>query len=148
MGVTANAVMSAGGTAIGVIPHFLDEREVGLRNITELILVETMHERKRKMADLADGFIAMPGGFGTLEELGEISTWAQLGLEQKPVGLLNVNGYYDPLIAMFDQMLTEGFLKPKYRGLIMVEEDVCALLDRMANYKPLEEEVVLHSEHT
>ena len=135
MGTIADAVMEAGGQTIGVIPDFLDKLEVGHSGLSELILVESMHERKQKMADLADGFIAMPGGMGTLEEICEIMTWAQLGLHQKPMGFLNINGYYDQLIAYMDHMVEEGFLKPVYRSMVIVANTPAALLDKMTAYQ-------------
>lgn len=136
MGIIADEVMSAGGTVIGIIPDSLDRREVGHRGITELKIVGSMHERKAIMAELADGFIAMPGGIGTFEEFFEILTWAQLGIHEKPCGLLNVTGYYDGLLALCDNAVTEGFLLPAHRRLILDETDATILLDKMANYKP------------
>jgi len=112
MGAVADAVLERGGKAIGVLPRFLRDREIAHGGLTQLILVGTMHERKAKMVELADGFIALPGGPGTLEELFEVFTWGRLELHRKPVGLFNVRGYYDPLLAMFDTMEREGFMKP------------------------------------
>ncbi len=122
MGVIADAVLAEGGEAIGVIPKALKERELGHDGVTELRVVSSMHQRKAMMADLADGFIAMPGGFGTLDELCEILTWAQLGIHDKPCGLLNVNGFFAPLLALFDHQMEEGFLAAKHRALLRVEE--------------------------
>lgn len=124
MGTIADAVMDNGGNVIGVIPDFLMRKEVGHLGLTELLVVRSMHERKQKMAELADGFIAMPGGFGTLEELAEILTWVQIGLIKKPVGLLNVNGFYDHLLLQMDHMVGQGFLKPQNRKLVINITDV------------------------
>jgi uncharacterized protein (TIGR00730 family) len=114
MGITADAVMASGGKVIGVIPEFLVKREVGHHGVTQLEIVESMHERKNRMADLANAFIAMPGGWGTLEEVAEILTWKQLGLIDQPVIILNINGFFDPLLKQIQSMLEEGFLKPEY----------------------------------
>ena len=139
MGVIATTVMKEGGKAIGIIPQFLEEREVSHISLTELHIVNSMHERKAKMADLADAFIAMPGGPGTLEELVEIYTWAQLGLHQKPIGLLNINNYYDPLISFFDHMVEQHFLKENHRKIMsIVETDPARLLDTLVEYEPPE----------
>ncbi|GAA0891725.1 hypothetical protein GCM10009122_14040 [Fulvivirga kasyanovii] len=132
MGAIADAVMDNGGNVVGVIPDFLMKKEVGHLGLSELLVVRSMHERKQKMAELADGFVAMPGGFGTLEELGEILTWVQLGLIKKPVGLLNVNGFYDHLLLQMDHMVKQGFLKPQNRKLVInitQAEDVLPLLE-------------------
>ncbi len=131
MGITADAALAAGGTVVGVIPKALDELEVGHKGLTELHIVDTMHTRKALMADRADGFVAMPGGFGTFDEFCEILTWAQLGEHTKPCAILNVNGYFDLLLRMFDHCVDEGFVKPIHRELIIVEGDVERLLDRM-----------------
>ncbi len=131
MGIIANAVMTNGGTVIGVIPRFLAERELGHQKISELILTDSMHQRKQKMAELADGFIALPGGFGTLEELCEILTWVQLSIIEKPVAILNSSGYYNNLIAMFDHMTKEGFLKESNNNLLLKannENEIIALM--------------------
>jgi uncharacterized protein (TIGR00730 family) len=136
MGAVAEAVLAAGGEAIGVIPEGLKRKELAFEGLTELIVTNTMHERKQRMADLADGFIALPGGFGTFEEFCEILTWAQLGLHEKPCGLLNVKGYYTPLLALFDHALREGFLKPEYRQLVLTEDDPHKLLAAMRAYRP------------
>lgn len=138
MGVIANTVLQEGGEVIGVIPKFLQEREVSHVNVTELHIVDSMHIRKAKMADLADGFIAMPGGPGTLEELIEIFTWAQLGLHEKPLGILNVNNYYDPLITFLDHMTEEQFIKEIHRELILEDSSPKRLLDKFATYQPPE----------
>lgn len=135
MGVVADAVLAAGGTVIGVIPKFLADKEIAHPNLTELILVSSMHERKAKMAELADGFVAMPGGYGTLEEFTEILTWAQLGLHQKPFGLLNIEGFYDPLLGWFDLALQEGFLADRQRKLVLEATDPDSLLTLMTAWK-------------
>lgn len=132
MGLIADAALDAGGEVIGVIPQHLLEREVAHANLTQLHVVDSMHTRKALMADLSDLFIAAPGGFGTLDELCEILTWAQLGLHHKPCGLLNVAGYFDPLLAMFDQATREGFLSAPHRQLSISDEDPIRLLDRLA----------------
>jgi uncharacterized protein (TIGR00730 family) len=134
MGAVADAVLKAGGKVIGVIPEFLVAREQAHPGVTELIVVPSMHERKAQMAELADGFIAMPGGYGTFEELCEILTWAQLGLHQKPHGLLNVAGYYDALIQLFDHSVAQEFLSPDARDLLIEETEPVALLDRMLRH--------------
>lgn len=134
MGKIADTVLEAGGSVIGVIPEFLLNREVGHTGLTELIVVDSMHTRKQKMAELADAFIAMPGGFGTLEELAEITTWVQLELVDNPVGLLNVNGYYNALIMQFDKMFEEGFTSEANRAIIKSSGDPKALLEQLAKY--------------
>ncbi|WP_160031533.1 TIGR00730 family Rossman fold protein [Paenibacillus sp. An7] len=136
MGAVADAVLENGGHVTGIMPRFLEEREISHKSLTELIVVESMHERKAKMAELADGFIMLPGGPGTLEEFFEIFTWAQLGLHQKPFGFLNVNRYYDPLLTLFDHMVKEGFLQEKYRGMAISSEDIGELLRLFQNYEP------------
>lgn len=134
MGTVADAVMEAGGQVIGVIPQMLEDREISHRGLTELIVVSSMHERKTKMAELSDGFVALPGGPGTLEEFFEIFTWAQLGLHQKPCGILNVNGYYDLLISFFDQMHEQQFLQEKYRSMALVASNPADLLEKFDTY--------------
>jgi uncharacterized protein (TIGR00730 family) len=134
MGVLADAVLERGGEAIGVIPHALDTKELAHDGLTELHAVDSMHERKALMADLSDGFIALPGGLGTFEEFFEIVTWAQLGIHTKPCGLLNVAGYYDRLIAFLDDAVKERFIKPQHHELILVEHDQRRLLERMRRY--------------
>lgn len=136
MGQTANAVLQHGGHVTGVIPDFLVRKEVGHLDVTELIVVDTMHTRKARMADLADGFLTLPGGFGTMDELCEILTWAQLGLHQKPIGLLNVNGYYDALLQLFDRMTADGLLRPENRDMLLADTDPAALLEKMRRYQP------------
>ena len=136
MGAVAEAALAAGGEVIGVIPESLKRKELAYAGLTELIVTRTMHERKQRMADLSDGFIALPGGFGTFEEFCEILTWGQLGLHEKPCGLLNAKGYYAPLLALFDHALAEGFLKPPYRELVITEDDPERLLAAMQRYRP------------
>ena len=135
MGAVADATLAAQGQAIGVLPHFLQEKELAHPGLTELHLVHSMHERKAKMSELADGFIILPGGPGTMEEFFEVFTWAQLGLHEKPCGVLNIDGYYDPLIALFDTMERQGFLIPEHRAMLIVESDPDRLLERFATYK-------------
>lgn len=134
MGAVADGVLSAGGTVIGVIPQFLRTKEVAHENLTELIMVKTMHERKTKMHELCDGVIALPGGFGTMEELFEVLTWAQLGLHQKPIGLLNTKGFYNDLIHLVKNMVDKGFLKAINQEMLIVSSDVEELLLKMKNY--------------
>ena len=135
MGALADSALAAGGSVIGVIPRGLVDWEVGHENLTQLHIVETMHERKALMADLADVFITLPGGAGTLEELFEVWTWAQLGLHTKPVALLDVDGYFTHLIKMVDHMVEEGFLKPPYRDMLLVDQDLDRLLTRCGDYR-------------
>ena len=134
MGEIANSVLDAGGEVVGVIPRSLYEMEVGHTGVTDLRVVDSMHQRKALMAEVSDGFIALPGGLGTLEELFEVLTWAQLGLHEKPCGLLEVAGYFEHLIALLDQAVGERFLRAEHRGLLMVETCPAALLDRLADH--------------
>ncbi|MEN9919362.1 MAG: hypothetical protein RL662_1798 [Bacteroidota bacterium] len=136
MGAVADGTLEKGGKAIGILPRFLAEKELEHKSLTEIILVETMHERKALMSDLSDGFIALPGGFGTMEELFEMLTWAQLSLHKKPIAILNVNGYYDSLIDLINNMLDNGFMKQEYRDLLIVNEDIDILLNQMKSYEP------------
>jgi uncharacterized protein (TIGR00730 family) len=136
MGVIADQVLASGGEVIGVIPADLDRKEVAHRGVTTLQVVGSMHERKAKMAKLADGFIALPGGFGTFEEFCEVLTWAQLGFQHKPCAVLNVNGYYDALLALFDQAVAEGFVRPEHRRLVLAGTDPNELLDQLESYHP------------
>ena len=131
MGVIADEVLAGGGEVIGVIPRDLVERELAHQGLSRLRITNSMHERKQLMFDQADAFIAMPGGMGTLEELGEMLTWAQLGYHEKPCGLLNVNGYFTPLLEFFDQAVREGFLRPQHRKLLRVHENPEILLEMM-----------------
>ena len=136
MGKVAEAALKNGGHVIGVIPEFLKLKEVVHLGLTELITTDNMHERKIKMNDLADAFIALPGGFGTLEELFEIITWAQLGLHQKPIGLLNINGFYDDLLKLLETMVRKGFLKMSNYEMLLVDTSVDGLLKKLKTYKP------------
>lgn len=136
MGVVADAAMQAGGEVIGVIPEALVRKEIAHTGVQDLRIVASMHERKALMAELSDGFIALPGGIGTFEEFFEIITWGLLGLHQKPCALLNVDGYYDSLLALLDNAITEGFLKPKYRSLVLTQDDCERLLDVMTDFTP------------
>jgi uncharacterized protein (TIGR00730 family) len=136
MGILADAALEAGGQVIGVIPQALVDRELAHRGLTELVIVETMHQRKARMADRSDAFVALPGGYGTLDETFEILTWAQLGLHTKPVGMLNVGGFFDPLLAWMDRAVAEGFLRTQHRHLLCVHEEPAALLDALASYRP------------
>ncbi|MDV3752315.1 LOG family protein [Elizabethkingia anophelis] len=135
MGAVANGVIENGGEAIGVLPYFLKGKEIAHENLTELILVDTMHERKAKMNELSDGVITLPGGFGTLEELFEMITWAQLGLHQKPIGVLNINGFYTELLAFVQTMVNKGFLKSVNQDMLLVDDSIAGLLNKMRNYK-------------
>jgi uncharacterized protein (TIGR00730 family) len=136
MGVLADTVLGANGEAIGAIPEVLMAKELGHRGLADLRVVGSMHERKALMAELADAFVALPGGYGTLEEFHEVLTWAQLGLHAKPCGLLNVAGFYDSLLAMFDHAVQEQFIPPEHREIVLVDDDVDRLLDRLATYQP------------
>lgn len=135
MGKIADAMLQAGGEVIGVIPQSLVAREVAHRGLTELRVVDTMHQRKALMNELSDGFIAMPGGFGTFEEFFEIVTWSQLGIHLKPSGLLNVSGYYDPLLKMLDHAVAERFVRPAHRDLVIADNDADRLLQRLTDSK-------------
>ena len=146
MGVIADAVLKAGGEAVGVIPEHIMSREIGHEGLTKLHVVHSMHERKALMADLSDAFIAMPGGFGTLEEFCEVVTWTQLGLHAKPCGILNVLGYYTPLLAMFDHAVEERFLKPENRCLVLARESPVELLRELEEWRPLHVEKWLSRE--
>ena len=136
MGVVADAALGAGGEVIGVMPKALVEREIVHTGLTKLHVVSSMHERKAMMSELSEGFVALPGGNGTLEEFFEVLTWAQLGEHDKPCGLFNVAGYYDPLLAVFDRMVDRAFLKQEHRKLVLVEGDPSALLERFEGYEP------------
>jgi uncharacterized protein (TIGR00730 family) len=138
MGMLADSMLQAGGEVIGVIPHSLVEREVAHHGITELRVVDTMHQRKAMMNELSDAFIALPGGFGTLDEFFEILTWAQLGIHGKPSGFLNVSGFYDNLLAMLDHAVNEQLLRPAHRQLVIADTNADALLQRLASFAPLQ----------
>ena len=137
MGSIADAVLRAGGEAQGVIPEHLMAREVGHKGLTKLHVVRSMHERKALMADLSDAFVALPGGFGTLEEFCEVVTWTQLGLHAKPCGILNVLGYYSPLLRMFDHAVEERFLKPENRALVLARVSPGELLQALEEWRPM-----------
>ena len=140
MAEVANAAIVEGGEVIGIIPAALVEKELAHAGVTELQVVSSMHERKARMAELSDAFIALPGGWGTLEELFEMVTWAQLGFHGKPVGLLNVLGFYDRLMQFLDHAVDEGFLQAKHRALLLPGDSIEALLDAFAGYRPVHEE--------
>ena len=147
MGAVADGALDAGGDVVGVIPEALETREVAHAGLTRLDVVDSMHARKRRFADLADGFVALPGGFGTLEELVEMLTWAQLGFHTDPCGLLNVAGYYDGLVSFFETQVDAGFVEPAHRRLLVVTDDLDELLTRFASYEtPVTERVVDESE--
>ncbi len=135
MGAVADGALNSNGKVIGVLPHFLQSKEIAHKQLTELVLVETMHERKTKMNDLCDGVIVLPGGYGTLEEFFEMITWAQLGLHQKPIGILNIDGFYDDLIRMVQTMVDKGFLKQVNRDMLLISDNTEELLEIMRNYK-------------
>lgn len=135
MGAVADGALHAGGEVIGVLPKFLQEKEIAHKHLTELILVESMHERKVKMNDLCEGVIALPGGYGTLEELFEMLTWAQLGLHKKPIALLNINGYYDSLSILTKSMVDTGFLKELNKDMLLISDNIEDLLNKMFAYK-------------
>jgi uncharacterized protein (TIGR00730 family) len=136
MGALADAALAAGGEVIGVIPEHLMAREVGHMGLTDMRVVGSMHERKALMADLSDAFVALPGGYGTFEEFCEVLTWSQLGLHQKPCGLLNVEGYYSPLLEMFDRAVEERFLKSENRGIVLSHERIPTLIEMMDEWRP------------
>jgi uncharacterized protein (TIGR00730 family) len=137
MGMLADSVLQAGGRVTGVIPRALHKKEIAHTGITELIVVESMHQRKALMAEKAEAFIALPGGFGTFEELFEVVTWSQLGIHEKPVGLLNVRGYYDPVMQQLELAIAEGFVRAEHRSLLAIAEDPELLLQQMATYQPV-----------
>jgi len=136
MGILADSVLKSGGEVTGVIPDFLNALEVAHRGVEDMRIVKSMHERKALMEQLSEAVVALPGGYGTLDELFEILTWAQLGLHDKPVGLLNLDGYFDHLIAQADHMLGEGFISERTRALLLIESDAEKLLDRLQNARP------------
>ena len=137
MGLVADACLSAGGEVTGVIPEALMQKEVGHLALTQLEIVDSMHTRKARMAELADGFVALPGGFGTFEELCEVLTWGQLGFHEKPVGLVNVANYFAPLIELCDRAVAEGFMRPEHRGLLQDAATPTAVLAAMAGHEPV-----------
>ena len=140
MGEVANATLAAGGLVTGIIPERLWEKEVGHHGLTDLLVVPTMHARKARMVELSDAFVALPGGFGTLDELFEVLTWQQIGYHQKPVSLLNVDGYYDGLIEFARHANTEGFVRAEHLNALMIETDIETLLDRLAIAEPVQVE--------
>ncbi|MBM3726701.1 MAG: TIGR00730 family Rossman fold protein [Acidobacteria bacterium] len=135
MGILADAALEVGGRVTGVMPGFLIKKEIGHTGVTELIVVASMHERKSRMAGMADGFIALPGGFGTFEEFFEVVTWAQLRLHAKPCGVLNVAGFYDPLLALLDHACAEGLIHPEHRDLVVASSDLDELLEKMSRVR-------------
>jgi uncharacterized protein (TIGR00730 family) len=141
MGVIADEILKLDGKAIGVIPQFLMDKEVGHLGLTEMIVTENMHQRKQRMADLSDGFIILPGGFGTLEEFFEVLTWLQLGLHAKPIGVLNVDGFYDHLFLQMDTMVKHRFLKQANRDLVLNETDAAILVAKMKDFNAQPDEV-------
>ena len=141
MGLIADAMLVRGGRAIGVIPQFLMDKEVGHTGLTELIITENMHQRKQKMADISDGIITLPGGFGTMEEFFEVLTWLQLGLHINPIGLLNVGGFYDPLLLQMDRMVDQKFLKPINRELVLSHDNPGSLVALMEKYNSTPDDV-------
>lgn len=136
MGAVADACLDAGGRVVGVMPKALADLEIAHKGLTEQHIVSTMHERKALMADMSDGFLALPGGLGTLDELFEIWTWGQLGEHQKPVAILNVGGFFDPLLTYLDHVVAEGFIKPAHREMLIVHETADEVLDAMISYDP------------
>ena len=137
MGVMADAALEAGGEVVGVLPRALQSREIGHRDLTRLEVVDSMHERKARMAELSDAFIALPGGVGTLEEVIEAVTWTMLGIHMKPVGLLSVGGYYGMLEAMLDHARDQGFLRPEHRALMLSDRDPATLIERLTQWEPV-----------
>ncbi len=148
MGQVADTVMENGGKVIGIIPHSLAEKEVAHQGLTELHVVDSMHTRKAMMAEYSDGFIALPGGFGTFEELCEIITWAQLGFHSKPCGFLNIEGYYDPLVELFDKATREKFVRVEHRKLVLIENEIEKIFEAMINYRPPKLEKWLERDET
>lgn len=146
MGKVAAGVLDNGGRVIGVIPEFLKKKEVFHEGLTELIVTQNMHDRKLKMHELSDGILMLPGGFGTLEEFFEMLTWAQLGLHQYPIGILNTNGFYNPLLEMMNQMVKMEFVKNENLASILVDTDITSLLDKMEHYRPLPVPKWIHKE--
>jgi len=148
MGITADSTMQHGGEVLGIIPGFLNQLEVGHNGITELRVVENMHQRKLMMHEESDGIITLPGGFGTMEEIFEMLTWGQLGMHQKPIGVLNVEGYYDDLIAQADRMVADDFLSVRNREMLIVESDPIRLIELLLNYVPSPNPTVITPERS
>ncbi len=148
MGIVADAALAGGGQAIGVIPRSLWDREVGHRNLTELHIVETMHDRKAMMASLSDAFVALPGGLGTLEEIFEVWTWAQLGIHRKPVGFLDIAGFYGPLLTFLDRAVDAGFVRTQHRATAIIDADPASMLRRLGEYTPPHIERWMHTGET
>lgn len=148
MGITADSTMLHGGEVLGIIPGFLNQLEVGHNGITELRVVENMHQRKLMMHEESDGIITLPGGFGTMEEIFEMLTWGQLGMHQKPIGVLNVEGYYDDLIAQADRMVADDFLSVRNREMLIVESDPIRLIELLLNYVPSPNPTVITPERS
>ncbi|SNY92756.1 hypothetical protein SAMN04515647_3025 [Cohaesibacter sp. ES.047] len=136
MGICADAALSAGGEVIGILPNALKRKEIDHAGLSELILVDSMHERKARMVELSDGFVSLPGGIGTMDELFEVWTWAMLGWHDKPSALLNVNGYYDDLVRFLDKTAEEQFVKQPHRDMLIIDHDAKSVLDRMEGYTP------------
>ena len=136
MGVVADAALAAGGEVVGVLPEALVRKEVDHKTLTEMHIVDSMHTRKAMMVELSDGFVSLPGGAGTMDEMFEVWTWGMLGWHGKPSALMNVSGYYDHLLAFFDTMVAEAFVKQEHRDMLIVDQDPAAMLDRMASYQP------------
>jgi len=139
MGAVADAALATGGTVIGVMPEVLFDKEIGHTGLTQMHVVRNLHERKAMMADLSDAFVALPGGYGTLEEICEVITWSQLSLHRKPCGFVNVAGYWDPMIRMFDHAVREEFLKAANRNIVLVDDDIEGLLTKMTAWRPNDE---------
>lgn len=148
MGITADSTMQHGGEVLGIIPGFLNQLEVGHTGITELRVVENMHQRKLMMHEESDGIITLPGGFGTMEEIFEMLTWGQLGMHQKPIGVLNLEGYYDDLIAQADRMVEDDFLSVRNREMLIVESDPIRLIELLLNYVPSPNPIVITPERS
>lgn len=148
MGQVANGALQSGGKVIGVLPVFLQEKEVAHETLTQLILVNNMHERKLKMYELCDGIMALPGGFGTMEELFEMLTWSQLGLHTKPIGLLNTNGFYTEFILLVEKMLAKGFISPAHKHMLLIHENINELLAAMQNYQAPKTSLHIAKENT
>lgn len=148
MGVLADAALAGGGEVIGVIPERLMNRELGHGGVTDLRVVDSMHERKAMMSDLSDAFVALPGGYGTFEEFFEVVTWMQLGIHAKPCGLLNVGGFYDMLLALIDHAAAESFIRPTHRGLVLVDTEPAMLLQQLLDYRAPQIEKWLERDQT